>query len=375
MNISTMIALIIQTGRPVHITGEPGIGKTAFIQELATKLQYHLVTMIAGNHEPSDITGLPAVAIINDIPSAEFLAIPMIREIIEKHKEGTKSLFFLDEISTAPAAMQAACLRLLHEGIAGQVKLPENTLYVLASNPIGTSAGVFQLTGAMANRMYHFNYEPDAKVFQLGMMQGFDKANIIQLPQNWESFKPQARTLIASYIGVNEDKLLKQPKETHRQAGPWPSPRTWEIASEAVAAFLSLELEGDNLHEAILSAMSAIIGEGNSLEFITWFDNRDLKKPEEYLKDPEGIDLPERSDQIFATLNSIVSYLIHQKNISRPQWKAAWTVMGRVANNGQADFAAIPAQMLVRARPKGFQIPAAIAKFIPALSAAGLIEK
>ena len=375
MKLTKLISLIIQLGRPVHLIGEPGIGKTAFIQEIARKLDYHLETIIAANHEPSDITGLPAVAEIDGMPIAEFLAIPMIRNILEKAKEGIPTLFFLDEISTAPPAMQAACLRLLHERMAGSIELPASTLFALASNPTGTSAGVFMLTGAMANRMYHFNWKADAQIFQMGMIQGFDKAEILMTPNNWEQFKPEARTIIASYIGVNETQLLKQPKESSNQAGPWPSPRTWEIASEGLAAILALNLSEDEINETLLPLFSAIVGEGTALEFMAWYDHRDLKKPQEYLKDPDKIKLPERSDQIFATLNSIVSYLINKENIKRPEWKAAWTILGRVAENGQADFAAIPARLLVRNRPKGFQVPPAIAKFIPALSAAGLVEK
>ena len=375
MQLTKLISLVIQLGRPVHLIGEPGIGKTAFIQELARKLGYHLETIIAANHEPSDITGLPAVAEIDGMPIAQFLAIPMIRNILEKANEGIPTIFFLDEISTAPPAMQAACLRLLHERMAGSIELPATTLFALASNPTGTSAGVFMLTGAMANRMYHFPWRADAKIFQMGMIQGFDKADILTVPKNWEDFKPEARTMIASYIGVNETKLLVQPKESSNQAGAWPSPRTWEISSEGIAGILSLRMSEEENHEALLPLLSAIIGDGDALEFMAWYDNRDLRRPQEYLTDPEGIDLPERSDQIFAILNSIVSYLINKDNITRPEWKAAWTVLGRVAESGKADFAAIPAALLVRGRPKGYQVPAAIAKFIPALSAAGLVEK
>jgi len=272
MQLTKLISLVIQLGRPVHLIGEPGIGKTAFIQELARKLGYHLETIIAANHEPSDITGLPAVAEVDGMPIAEFLAIPMIRNILEKAKEGIPTIFFLDEISTAPPAMQAACLRLLHERMAGSIELPTTTLFALASNPTGTSAGVFMLTGAMANRMYHFPWKADAKIFQMGMIQGFDKADIQLVPKNWEDFKPEARTMIASYIGVNETKLLVQPKESSNQAGAWPSPRTWEIASEGLAAVNSLGLSEEENHEALLPLFSAIVGEGNALEFMAWYE-------------------------------------------------------------------------------------------------------
>ena len=368
MNIPSIVSIVLQLGYPVHVLGEPGIGKTAYGQELVRKLEYHLVTMIASNHEPSDITGLPAAV----DGYAEFLPIPMIREIKEMNVQGIPTVMFLDEISTAPPAMQAACLRLLHERIAGNTRLPDSVLFFLASNPVGTSAGTFLLSAAMANRMFHFEWPTDHEAWARGMIEGFDKAKIIKLPTDWKTHRTEARTLVASYVGINNH-LLKQPKETTLQAGPWPSPRTWEMSSDFVAAVHSLNLPKEENRETLMVGLAAVIGEGESLEFVNWYDNRDLKKPREYLDNAKTITLPERSDQIFATLNNIVSYCINKEKLSRADWKAAWVIMGRTAED-HADFAAIPAQMLVRARPKGFKVPPDIAKFLPALQEAGLVE-
>ena len=41
--------------------GEPGIGKTAALTQLATSLNLPLTTVIASVHEPTDFSGLPIV--------------------------------------------------------------------------------------------------------------------------------------------------------------------------------------------------------------------------------------------------------------------------------------------------------------------------
>jgi len=371
MKTSQLVALVIQIGKPAHLIGEPGIGKTAFSQDLTSKLNYNLETMIASNHEPADINGFPAA--IGEY--AKFLPMPMIQRILELDaKDQISTLIFLDEISTAPPAMQAACLRLLHERYAGEKKLPNSTQFLLASNPVGTSSGVFNLSGAMANRMFHFIWKADPTAYGIGLIQGFDKFEPIKLPKDWRKYIPESKTLVSSFIGVNNNLLLKQPKEANLQAGPWPSPRTWEMFAEAQAAAMSLDLTTEELQNALIQLASAVVGEGAALEYITFFDNRDLKRPEEYLEDPEKIKLPERSDQTFATLNSIVSYIINQEKPTKKNWEAAWTIMGRVAKKGQADFAAVPARILIKNRPEGWQIPTMVEEFLPALDAAGLIK-
>ena len=361
-----LTALAIQVGRPVHVLGPPGIGKTAFVQALAKKLELHLETFIASTHEPSDINGLPAAV----DGFAEFLPTPMIRRILEKHEEGQQSILFLDEISTAPPAMQAGCLRLVHERMAGRVELPDDTWIVLASNPVGTSAGTFLLSAAMANRMLHVEWQANPDDWVEWMLQTGEEMEIPKLPENWREHEVEARTMIASFIGVNKALLLDQPETTDQSGMAWPSPRTWEMASEYLAACLALGYG----QEEVLQLLSGVLGSGASLEFINWFDNRDLKRPEEYLANAEKIDLPERSDQVFASLNSIVTYLTSMDKISKEHWKAAWIIMGRVAKDNKADFAALPAKILIKAKPKGYGIPKDIVKFLPALKAAGLIE-
>ena len=361
-----LTAIAIQVGRPVHILGQPGIGKTAFVQSLAEKLDYHLETFIASTHEPSDVNGFPAVV----DGFAEFLPGPMIRRILEKHEEGIQSILFLDEISTAPPAMQAGCLRLVHERMAGRVELPESTWIVLASNPVGTSAGTFLLSAAMANRMLHVEWKVDHDKWVEGMLKGWDAMDIKELPADWKDNMEEARVMVASFIGVNKARLLDQPDDTNNASKAWPSPRTWEMASEYLCAANAMGYG----EEEIVQLLSGVLGAGAGLEFANWYDNRDLLKPEDYLANPEKCPLPDRSDQIYAALNSIVVHVTNKEPMTKKDWKGAWIVLGRAAKAGKADFAALPAKILVKARPKNFQVPENVVEFLPALKAAGLIE-
>ena len=55
------LTLAVAADLPVLLWGEPGIGKTAALNQLAKALDLPLTTVIASVHEPSDFSGLPVV--------------------------------------------------------------------------------------------------------------------------------------------------------------------------------------------------------------------------------------------------------------------------------------------------------------------------
>src|SRR5690348_15913167 len=55
------LTLAVAADLPVLLWGEPGIGKTAALTQLAETLDLPLTTVIASVHEPSDFSGLPVL--------------------------------------------------------------------------------------------------------------------------------------------------------------------------------------------------------------------------------------------------------------------------------------------------------------------------
>ncbi|MFF3148970.1 AAA family ATPase, partial [Streptomyces sp. NPDC057927] len=66
------LTLAVAADLPVLLWGEPGIGKTAALTQLAAALDLPLTTVIASVHEPSDFSGLP---IVGDDPAQQ--GVPM----------------------------------------------------------------------------------------------------------------------------------------------------------------------------------------------------------------------------------------------------------------------------------------------------------
>jgi MoxR-like ATPase len=361
---ATLVAL--QTGDPTHIYGGPGIGKTSFMKAVALATGRHLETYIASTHEPSDVIGLPVIQADGSVRFAEG---DWVRRIIEAHEAGQESILFMDEISTAPPAVQAACLRVVNEKVVGTVELPDELWIALASNPVDTSAGTWLLSAAMANRMIHINWSVDSEEWVKGMIEGFsvDK-DIAILPPAWREGIDQMRILFSSFIKANPTKLYVQPTNAEDAGKAWPSPRTWDMASRLLAASRAVAL--DQTEEMTL--VRGVVGEGSAIEFLSWERELDLPDPAFVLKNPDDYPIPPRGDQVFAVMTSVVN---HTKNHMSPaMWDACWHVLARAADKGHADLAALPARMLGAERQEGYAIPQHVKSFLPVLKAAGLLK-
>ena len=361
---ATLLAL--QTSLPVHLTGGPGIGKTMFTYAVAAALGRWAETYIASTHEPSDVIGLP---VIQDDGSVRFAEGDWVRRIIEKDAQGIASILFFDEISTAPPAVQAACLRVVNEKIVGNVELPDTLWMMLASNPVDTSAGTWLLSAAMANRMIHITWEVDSDEWVTGMIEGFSvDRDLVMLPHDWHEGIEATKILFASFIKANPTKLYNQPNNAEDAGKAWASPRTWDMASRLLAASRSVSL--DKIEEMTL--IRGVVGEGAAVEFLEWERELDLPDPAFVLKNPDDFPIPTRGDQVFALLTSVVAHA--KRHMSEDMWDSCWHVLARSAEKGHSDLAALPARMLGSERPEGYAIPEHVKSFLPVLRAAGLLR-
>lgn len=360
------IFVAMQCGIPVLLWGGPGIGKTSFVNAVTKHTSRYGVTVIASIREPSDFAGLP---IVQDSPvdgQLVRLAAPQWAIELIKNKGG---ILFLDELSTAPPTVQAALLRVILEKQVGEVSLPTDTWIIGAANPVDTSSGTWLLSAALANRMLHIDWKLDTEAWVKGMIEGFETLKgLSELPKGWRSGIPMARNMIASFIRHKPTMLYNRPEDMENAGRAWPSPRTWDMAATVHTAARAAGLDKDNE----LGLLQATVGEGAALEYHTWERSLDLVDPKYAIENPDTVKFPKRSDQVFAMLVSVVSYA--KAHLKPDVWDACWVILGRAAELGHADLAAIPARMLHESRGSGMATPVDIKKFVPILQAAGLIK-
>jgi MoxR-like ATPase len=364
MSTVQSLAIALGAGVPTVLWGPPGSGKTSAINALAASSSMPCEAVIASIREPSDFAGLP---VVGGDGSVRFAPPLWARRL----SEAGRGILFLDEISTAPPAVQAALLRVVLERAVGDLQLPDDVVVVAAANPPEQAADGWDLAAPLANRFCHLDWQLDARAWVSGVVSGFEHAVIPTLdPLDLERAAIVHRSRIGSFISARTSMLSVVPKDGTRAGRAWPSPRSWTMAATLSAA---AELVGADRSTAS-ELMSGAIGPAAAMEFLAWIDEAALPDPEEALRNPDAFELPERGDRAFAALNAIVAAVRADNTPER--WSAAWTAIAAGVRQGQADLAVAVMRPLVEHRPDGaMPTAAALAVVAPVLREAGLLDQ
>src|ERR1700684_125842 len=174
---------------PVLLWGAPGTGKTSAIRAMARAMDLPCETVIASIREPSDFAGLPIVVgeVVRFAPPAW----------ARRLAEGGRGLLFLDALSPAPPAVQAALLRVVLERAVGDLELPEEIAVVAAANPPEQAADGWDLSAPLANRLCHLSWEINPRLVADGLAGGWAPPRIPELTGDWVAAEIMARGLVA----------------------------------------------------------------------------------------------------------------------------------------------------------------------------------
>ncbi len=360
MSIINALAIAIQAGIPILTWGPPGVGKTATVTMLANVLNLPLEVVLASIREPSDFSGLPVVGkegVRMEPPAwAHRLA------------QAGKGILFLDEISTAPPAVQSALLRVVLERVVGDLALPGDIAVVASANPPEMAVGGWDLSAPLANRFCHLFWSLDTQDWIDGMIRGWSVFDLPHLPPRWENYVPEKQGLVASFVRHRPHLLLQVPRDEGQAGKAWPSPRSWFMAARILAAADSVQADED----VVAALIAGCIGEGACLEFLAWCRDLDLLDPEEVLANPSKLQLPERGDQAFAILTAIITAAVDR--LTEERWTAAWSVLAQAAEQGKKDIAAVAAKRLASSRKPEFILPInELRPFVPLLQQGGLM--
>ncbi len=347
----------VRAGTPVLVWGPPGVGKTATVQAVAGELGLPLEVVIASIREPSDFLGLPVIqdGRVHFAPPAW----------AKRLAEAGRGILFLDEVSTAPPAVQAALLRVVLDRVVGDLALPEEVTVVAAANPPEQAAGGWDLSAPLANRFTHLEYRLDAADWAANFPTYWGSPPV--LPGVPETVWVKARSLVAAFIRHRPQLLLQVPRDEAEAGRAWPSPRSWDHGSRNLAAAWA---SGAG-REVQMGLLCGAVGEGPGLEFFSWCRDLDLPDPEEVLRDPGSFQLPGRGDQAYAVLSAVVAAAAAR--LTKERWMAAWLVLARAAQQGGKDVAAAAAKVLAQARRPDLPVPEAVKEFIPVLRKAGML--
>ncbi|MFB8392911.1 AAA family ATPase [Streptomyces yangpuensis] len=353
------LTLAVAADLPVLLWGEPGIGKTAALTQLAASLDLPLTTVIASVHEPSDFSGLP---VVGDDPARQGVPMAPPDWAVRLVRAG-RGLLFLDELSTAPPAVQAALLRLVLERRVGALQLPAGVRIVAAANPRSSAADGWELSPPLANRFVHLQWTHDHEVVVRGLGGTWPRATLPRLDaQALPAAVDFARRAVCGFLTTRPPLVHRLPSGETRRGGAWPSPRSWDMTLRLIA----FATAAGSSREVLSMLVRGTVGDGPALELLAALDRMELPDPEVLLADPATADLPERGDQRQAVLEGIVSAVCRRPEKAR--WDAAWAIMVRALETGAPDLVVVPATSLAALRREEWDVPAEIERLAGAVS-------
>ncbi|SCL45078.1 MoxR-like ATPase [Micromonospora citrea] len=353
------LTLAVAADLPVLLWGEPGIGKTAALTQLAAALDLPLTTVVASVHEPSDFAGLP---IVGDDPAAQGVPMAPPDWAVRLVRAG-RGLLFLDELSTAPPAVQAALLRLVLERRVGALRLPPGIRIVAAANPRSSAADGWELSPPLANRFVHLQWTHDHDVVVRGLGGTWPRATLPRLdPELLSDAVTFARRAVCGLLTARPALVHRLPSTEGRRGGPWPSPRSWEMTLRLVAFATAAGVSRDVLSLLVRGT----VGDGPGLELLAGMDRMDLPDPEALLADPVAAVLPERGDLRQAVLDGVVEAV--RRRPEKARWDAAWALLARALETGSPDLVVVPCATLAALRQEDWDVPATIERLAGAVA-------
>lgn len=218
---------------PLMIWGPPGVGKSSIVQQVAAEFGMGFYDVRLGQLSPLDLRGLPRAQQVNFGTAEKPIHSEVTAYVAPRFlpRPGTgPAVLILDEFNMASPNMMGLAQELLLDRRMGDYVLPDDVWIIAAGNRKIDGAAVNTMPKPVGNRMLH-----------LDMKENVEEWTAHALRRNFN-------TQIVAFINFRPE-LMHKVDLGHQN---WPSPRTWEFAS--------------NLHEAGID-VSMAVGPAAASEF------------------------------------------------------------------------------------------------------------
>lgn len=365
-------------GLPLILWGDPGIAKTSIVRQLAKQYGLHCEHLAPGERGEGAFGVTPVPIGENGSTVLEYPPPDWVRKL--RGDDGEEAgIVFVDELNTAPPALQPALLGAIQERRIGGHTFGPRVRVIGAANPVGQAAGGWDIAPPVANRLGHIDWPPpevdEWSAWLLGGSEQLDGLDALEeekrVAKAWPLAYAKAAGLATAFLYRRPNLLHKMPGDGDPAASrAWPSARSWEYAVRARASadvHGLTQLETDEL-------VTAFLGAGPAGEWGTWIDEADLPDPADLLDGKVKWEHdPERLDRTMAVLSSCAALVApKQAQKRKSRVKAVWGLLSAVMEDAK-DLCVPPMQALVRAQLQRTQeARPVLAKMHSVVQAAGM---
>ncbi len=223
-NITKAIDKLIDRQLPVFIWGAPGIGKSSIVKQIAEKKGMVFLDLRLSLLDPTDLKGIP---FFNTETQEGVWAKPSFLP----SDPDSRGILFLDEINTAPPAVQASAYQLILDRKVGEYELPTGWSIVAAGNRENDRGVVYKMPPPLANRFVHFEMEVDF--------------------EDWKAWAYRAgiESAIIGYLAYDKSMLFTFDPTSNEKA--FATPRSWEYVDRIIKSGMAPELLLDSISGAV----------------------------------------------------------------------------------------------------------------------------
>jgi hypothetical protein len=232
------IKAAMKANRPSFLWGPPGVGKSELVEEITNELGGHMIDLRMAQMEPTDIRGIP---FFNKELGVMDWAPPIELPTEELASQYPCIVLFLDEMNSAPPAVQAAGYQLVLNGRVGKYVLPKNVHIIAAGNRDSDKGVTYRMPMPLANRFIHLEMRPDFASWQ-----------------NW-AIENQVHEDVVGYLSFAKQDLYDFDAKSSSRA--FATPRTWTFVSQLLQ---EEDMDSDTLYNLV----AGTVGEGLATKFV-----------------------------------------------------------------------------------------------------------
>lgn len=223
-DIAKVVSHLIEKKLPVFVWGAPGIGKSSIVKQIAKEKNLAFIDLRLSLLDPTDLKGIPFF-------NAETKEGIWAKPSFLPSDTDTKGILFLDEINTAPPAVQASAYQLILDRKVGEYELPEGWSIVAAGNRENDRGVVYKMPPPLANRFVHFEMEVN-----------FD---------DWKAwaYKRKIDSSIIGYLAYDKSMLFTFDPTSNEKS--FATPRSWEYVDSIIKSGIEAELILDSISGAV----------------------------------------------------------------------------------------------------------------------------